>query len=93
MTESASGKKSVSMTLLALGVVMLIAALYFDITKNYSGLGSMRGAFLVCGALLILAGVYYIPTVLHHRAIINFIFLFPLLFTFAVTVIIPISAG
>ena len=29
MTESASGKKSLSMTLLALGVVMLLAALYF----------------------------------------------------------------
>ena len=93
MTESASGKKSLSMTLLALGVLMLIAALYFDITKNYTGLGSMRGAFLVCGALLVLAGVYYIPTVLHHRAIINFIFLFPLLFTFAVTVIIPMFVG
>ncbi len=93
MTEASSGKKSLSMTLLALGVVMLIAALYFDITKTYTGLGSMRGAFLVIGALLVLAGVYYIPTVLHHRAIINVIFLFPLLFTFAVTVIIPMFVG
>jgi raffinose/stachyose/melibiose transport system permease protein len=30
---------------------------------------------------------------MHHRAIINFIFLFPLLFTFAVTVIIPMFVG
>ena len=93
MTESASGKKSLSTTLLALGVVLLIIALYCDITKTYSGIGSMRGAFLVIGALLVLAGIYYFPTVLHHRAIINCIFLFPLLFTFAVTVIIPMFVG
>ena len=93
MTESASGKKSLSTTLLALGVVLLIIALYCDITKAYSGIGTMRGAFLVIGALLVLAGIYYFPTVLHHRAIINCIFLFPLLFTFAVTVIIPMFVG
>ena len=93
MTESASGKKSLSMTLLGLGIVLLLAALYLDFTKTYTGLGAMRGAFLVCGALLVLAGIYYIPTVLHHRAIINCIFLFPLLFTFAVTVIIPMFVG
>ena len=93
MTESASGKKSLSTTLLALGVVLLIIALYCDITKAYSGIGTMRGAFLVIGALLVLAGIYYFPTVLHHRAIINCIFLFTLLFTFAVTVIIPMFVG
>ncbi|MBQ7692720.1 MAG: sugar ABC transporter permease [Oscillospiraceae bacterium] len=93
MTEATSGKKSLSMTLLALGTVLLLVSLYCDFTKTYSGIGAMRGAFLVIGALLILAGIYYIPTVLHHRAIINCIFLFPLLFTFAVTVIIPMFVG
>ena len=37
--------------------------------------------------------MYFFPTVEHHRSIINFIFLFPLLFTFAVTVIIPLCLG
>ena len=69
-----------------------------DITKTYVvvDLGTkiaLRGLFLVLGALLILAGLYYIPTVMHHRTIINIIFLFPLLFTFAVTVIVPMFVG
>ena len=99
MNENNSSKKILSVTLLILGVVMLIAALWMDFTKTYLvvNLGTaklaLRGLFLVLGALLCLAGLYYIPTVLHHRAIINFIFLFPLLFTFAVTVIIPMFVG
>ena len=95
MNENTSNRKTLSIALLAVGTVMLIASLWMDISKNYVKLGSLelRGALLVCGALLVLAGIYYIPTVLHHRAIINFLFLFPLLFTFAVTVIIPMFVG
>ncbi len=48
---------------------------------------------LVIGAILFLAGMYFFPTVEHHRSIINFIFLFPLLFSFAVTVLIPLGLG
>ena len=95
MNENTAQKKTLSMTLLGLGTILLIAALYMDFSKNYIKLGSLelRGACLVCGALLVLAGIYFIPTVLHHRTIINCIFLFPLLFTFAVTVIIPMFVG
>ena len=99
MNEINSGKKILSLVLLIAGVVLMIAALWMDFTKTYLviNLGStklaFRGMFLVLGALFVLAGLYYIPTVLHHRAIINFIFLFPLLFTFAVTVIIPMFVG
>ena len=99
MNENTAGKKVLSLVLLILGAVLLIAALWMDFSKTYlvinmGGLKiALRGLFLVLGALLILAGMYYIPTVLHHRAIINFIFLFPLLFTFAVTVIIPMFVG
>ena len=99
MNENNSGRKILSLVLLILGVVLLIAALWMDFTKTYLvvNMGSaklaLRGLFLVLGALLILAGMYFIPTVMHHRAIINFIFLFPLLFTFAVTVIIPMFVG
>ena len=98
MNENNSSKKILSLVLLIAGVVLLIAALWMDITKTYLvvDLGvkvALRGLFLVLGALLILAGLYYIPTVMHHRTIINIIFLFPLLFTFAVTVIVPMLVG
>ena len=99
MNENTSGKKILSLALLIVGAVLLIAALWMDFSKTYLvvNMGSakiaLRGLFLVLGALLCLAGLYYIPTVMHHRAIINFIFLFPLLFTFAVTVIIPMFVG
>ena len=98
MNENTSGKKVLSLVLLILGVVLLIAALWMDFTKTYLVLYmgikiELRGFFLVLGAILILAGLYFIPSVMHHRSIINFIFLFPLLFTFAVTVIIPMFVG
>ena len=98
MNENTTGRKTLSLVLLILGLVLLAAALWMDITKTYVvvDLGTkiaLRGLFLVLGALLILAGLYYIPTVMHHRTIINIIFLFPLLFTFAVTVIVPMFVG
>ena len=98
MNENTTGRKTLSLVLLILGLVLLAAALWMDITKTYLvvDLGvkvALRGLFLVLGALLILAGLYYIPTVMHHRTIINIIFLFPLLFTFAVTVIVPMFVG
>ena len=98
MNENTTGRKTLSLVLLILGLVLLAAALWMDITKTYVvvDLGTkiaLRGLFLVLGDLLILAGLYYIPTVMHHRTIINIIFLFPLLFTFAVTVIVPMFVG
>ena len=99
MNENTSGKKILSLVLLILGAVLLIAALWMDFSKPYivihvgSAKVALRGMFLVVGALMVLAGMYFIPTVMHHRAIINFIFLFPLIFTFAVTVIIPMFVG
>ena len=98
MNENTTGRKTLSLVLLILGLVLLAAALWMDITKTYVAVDlgtktALRGLFLVLGALLILAGLYYIPTVMHHRTIINIIFLFPLLFTFAVTVIVPMFVG
>jgi raffinose/stachyose/melibiose transport system permease protein len=98
MNEDTNGRKILSLVLLILGLVLLAAALWMDITKTYLVVDigtkvALRGLFLVLGALLILAGLYFIPTVMHHRTIINIIFLFPLLFTFAVTVIVPMFVG
>ncbi len=52
-----------------------------------------RGAMLVCGIIGFFLGLYLIPTKKHHRKIVYFIFLFPLLFTFLVTVIFPLVLG
>lgn len=42
--------------------------------------------------MLILFGLYFLPTP-KHRKIINFLFLFPLIFTFAITVLLPFILG
>lgn len=88
-TPSAS-KQIMSILFLIAGVALVVWSLAMDIMG--SGV-SYRGATLVLGAVGIIAGLYFYPTIKHHRTIINIIFLFPLLFAFAVTVIIPLVLG
>lgn len=90
MNAQSTGKKVLSLGLLVLGAVLMIGSLVMDFTGSGN---PMRGPMLIIGALGILAGMYLFPTLTHHRSIINFIFLFPLLFCFAVTVIIPLILG
>ncbi len=90
MNKNAGARKAQSLCILAAGIILLVFALVSDFAKNGN---SFRGAALVIGILLTLLGMYLFPTLKHHRAIIYFIFLFPLLFTFAVTVIIPLCLG
>ena len=90
MNENTAGKKALSLALLAIGCIAMIGALVLDATGGSVG---FRGPLLVLGAIVFLVGLYEFPTVEHHRSIINFIFLFPLLFSFAVTVIIPMILG
>lgn len=90
MNENTAGKKVLSLALLALGCIGMIAALILDATGSSAG---FRGPLLIIGAVVFLIGLYEFPTIEHHRSIINFIFLFPLLFTFAVTVVIPMILG
>lgn len=78
------------MILLVVGVAGIAVALYLDIIRSGA---SFRGALLIIGAVAFFLGLYLFPTQRHHRSIIYFIFLFPLLFTFAVTVIIPLLLG
>jgi len=85
-----NGNKPVSLILLVAGVVLFFAGLAMD----FMGTGSaLRGPFLILGFLGIFFGLYLFPTEKHHRKIINILFLFPLLFAFAVTVIIPLILG
>ena len=101
------GRKIASFGSLILGIVLVIGGLGLSITgAGDLILGTLpingtptpiiifgRGAMFVIGILLVILGLYLFPTFKHHRTIINIIFLFPLLFAFAVTVIIPLVLG
>lgn len=78
------------MVCLIAGIILLAVALIQDISGSGAG---WRGPALIIGAIGILLGMYLFPTLKHHRSIVNFIFVFPLLFTFVVTVIIPLCLG
>lgn len=90
MNANSASKKTLSLVCLVAGIVLSAAALVQDIT---GGGASWRGSALVIGVVGILFGLYIFPTLKYHRRIINFIFVFPLLFTFGVTVIIPLCLG
>lgn len=90
MAENSKNTKLLSFVFMAAGIAGLAFALVLDFSKSSA---AYRGPLLVVGAILFLVGLYFFPTVEHHRSIINFIFLFPLLFSFAVTVLIPLGLG
>ena len=96
MNSKNASKKVLAIVLLIIGIVLLGGALILDFSglkMTLVGDTAINGAMLIIGAVCILAGMYFFPTVEHHRTMINIIFLFPLLFTFAVTVIIPLCLG
>ena len=106
MGTFSTGRKVASFGSLILGLVLTIAGLGLSITGagdlilGYMPINGTntpiilgRGAMFVCGIILFFVGLYLFPTLKHHRAIVNIIFLFPLLFAFAVTVIIPLILG
>lgn len=88
--SSTAGRRTLSLILLIGGVCLLVGALVLDFMGSTM---SFRGAMLIIGAVAVIFGLYFFPTIKNHRKIINFIFVFPLLFTFAVTVIIPLVLG
>ncbi|MCR5154668.1 MAG: sugar ABC transporter permease [Lachnospiraceae bacterium] len=90
MHEFSAGRKITSFALIAGGLGLLIFGLVIAII----GTGNpFRGAFMIGGTVAFFVGLYLFPTFKHHRTIVNIIFLFPLLFAFAVTVIIPLILG
>ena len=82
-------KKTISLAAMALGAASMVIALILDFMRSDV---SYRGGLLNVGAVLLIAGVYLLPT-RKHRSIINVLFLFPLIFAFAVTVLIPFACG
>ncbi|MCF0134450.1 MAG: sugar ABC transporter permease [Blautia sp.] len=90
MNTNSTAKKLLSFVCLFGGIALTVIALIQDIRGAEV---SWRGPALIIGVVGILIGLYLFPTLKHHRKIINIIFVFPLLFTFAVTVIIPLCLG
>ena len=91
MGEFSARRKIFSFGCMIVGVAMMIAGLYMAITLT--DFWGVRGTLIIVGCVAFFVGLYFFPTFKHHRGIINFMFLFPLLFAFAVTVIIPLVLG
>ncbi len=89
MTENVNRKAS-SILVLVLGIFLSVGALIIDFVKMNL---SFRGPMLIVGLILAFAGAYFYPSKKNHNAIVNVIFLTPLLFCFVVTVIIPFGLG
>ena len=90
MGSFSTGRKATSFGCLIVGLILFIVGLALAIAKTGN---TLRGAAMIIGVILVIAGLYLFPTFKHHRTIINILFLFPLLFAFAVTVIIPLVLG
>lgn len=88
--QSTAYRRVLALVLLIVGVCLFGGALILDFTGSPL---TFRGSMLIIGAVAVIIGAYLFPTIRHHRKIINVLFLFPLLFTFAVTVIIPLVLG
>lgn len=86
---STATKKAIAILEMGGGIAAILIALYLAITGSEY---SMRGEILMVGMLLIILGVYMMPTK-NRRTVINVLFLLPLVFTFAVTVLIPFILG
>ncbi|MCI1723770.1 MAG: sugar ABC transporter permease [Lachnospiraceae bacterium] len=90
MKEFSVGRRFGAYAVLAAGVILMVVALIMDMSGSGSAL---RGPLLVMGMVGIIAGIYLFPTLKYHRVLVYVIFLFPLLFTFLITVIIPMIEG
>ena len=93
MNANTASRKLLSLICIIGGVALIIASLVLDVMGDGAPAYGFRGAMLVVGIVALLFGLYLFPTLKYHRRLIYIIFLFPLLFTFAVTVIIPLCLG
>ncbi len=91
MGEFSAKRKIFSFGCLVIGIALMIAGLFMAVTLT--DFWGIRGTLILLGCVVFFVGLYFFPTLKHHRGIINFMFLFPLLFAFMVTVIIPLFLG
>ena len=90
MNADSASRKLLSLILLIGGIALMVSSLVLAFSGSSA---PYRGALLVVGLAAAIIGLYLFPTLKHHRKIIYILFLFPLLFTFLVTVIIPLCLG
>lgn len=90
MQKASTTRLISSIACLAAGIALFAGALMLDILKSDF---KFRGLMLILGVVGIVLGLYFFPTIRHHRTIINVLFLFPLLFAFFITVILPLCLG
>ncbi len=95
-------KKMVSLFALCLGTIGMAGILIYDIVMYNSGLETeilktmtlynMRGIIIIISLAFILTGIFFAQT-RKRRTVVNILFLFPLIFTFLITVILPFILG
>ncbi len=90
MGDKTAGKRVLALIVLFGGIALFVVSLVLDFMGSQF---AFRGAMLIVGIVAILLGLFIFPTRKHHRTIVYGVFVFPLLFTFAVTVIIPLVLG
>lgn len=90
MKQDSAGRRLFSLVCLIGGAVLMIGALALAFMGTNA---PYRGGMLVAGMIGIIAGMYFFPTIKYHRTLIYVVFLFPLLFAFLITVIIPLFLG
>lgn len=89
ISKKYKGKKVFSIIAIVLGIILMALSLYLDISMRNN---NSRGTILILGAIAAILGLYAFPTK-KHKVIVNVLFLFPLMFAFAVTVLIPFISG
>lgn len=82
-------KKISSILFIMVGIALSGIALYLDFSRSRV---EIRGQMLIIGVVALILGLYLLPT-RKHKSIIHVLFLFPLVFTFLITVILPFLCG
>ena len=82
-------KKRIAWLVILAGLMGLAVALYINIM---GGKQTYRGTLLLVALLLLVTGLYFMPTK-KHKTIMNILFLTPMVFAFVLTVIVPFTMG
>lgn len=81
--------KIVSLSLMIVGLTLFVVTLILDVLI---GANTFQASLLIISTIVLLFGVYNYPK-FNERKVVNFIFLFPLVLAFSVTVLIPFITG
>ena len=82
-------KKALFGSITIIGIVLTVIALIMVFS---GGKSNLRGILFIAGICLSILGILKFPNA-HHTKIVNVIFIFPMVFTFFVTVLLPFMLG